>query len=66
MDMNMQKSDDGKLEQTGDDGLLVKIARKINPPSREVSDEELIDPGANTPDSPAKDDKDYSSKPSDA
>lgn len=31
------------------EGVLEKIARAIDPPSREVSDAELIDPGKNTP-----------------
>jgi hypothetical protein len=36
-------------DKNQDDGMLEKIARAIDPPSREVSDAELIDPGANTP-----------------
>jgi hypothetical protein len=32
-----------------DEGALEKMAKTIAPPSREVSDAELIDPGANSP-----------------
>jgi hypothetical protein len=32
-----------------DEGALEKMAKSIAPPSREVSDAELIDPGANSP-----------------
>jgi hypothetical protein len=40
-----------------DQGLLEKIAHTIDPPSREVSDDELIDPGANIPDDKQEDGK---------
>ncbi len=61
--MNAQRNDAEKSTQSADDGILEKIARAIDPPSREVSDEELIDPGANTPDSNPKGNK---PKPADA
>jgi hypothetical protein len=55
-----------KSKQTGDDSVLEKIARAIDPPSREISDEELIDPGKNIPDSPAIGNKENKPKPADA
>jgi hypothetical protein len=55
-----------KSKQTGDDSVLEKIARAIDPPSREISDEELIDPGKNIPDSPAIGNKENKPKPPDA
>jgi len=33
------------LPQSGEDGLLEKLARIIDPSGREISDDELIDPG---------------------
>jgi hypothetical protein len=62
--MTVPKDDTGKSKPADDDGLLVKIARAINPPSREVSDAELSDPGANTPDSPPPDKQADKPKPS--
>lgn len=48
--MNNQKKDtDKSANNKGDDSVLEKVARTIAPPSREVSDAELIDPGANSP-----------------
>jgi hypothetical protein len=52
------RTDDAKDKQgkdEGDEGLLERIAKAIDPPGRDVSDDELIDPGSNIPDSrPAK------------
>lgn len=36
-------------KRDGDEGVVDKIARTIAPPSREVSDDELADPGAHSP-----------------
>lgn len=36
-------------EEKEDDGLLERIAREIDPPGREVSDQDLKDPGRMTP-----------------
>ena len=48
--MNSRKNDPDKAaHDNGDEGVLEKIAKTIAPPSREVSDAELIDPGANSP-----------------
>ena len=47
--MNIRKSGTDRSENTKDEGVLEKIAKVIDPPSREVSDAELIDPGTNTP-----------------
>jgi hypothetical protein len=53
--MNKQQNDTDKsgnnnaANRDEDKGTLEKIAETIAPPSREVSDEELIDPGANSP-----------------
>jgi hypothetical protein len=56
-EMDTDTSGNRKSKNSGDDGILEDIARAIDPPSREISDEELNDPGANTPDSssPASD-----------
>ena len=48
--MNIRKNGiDKSMNSKDDEGALEKIAKKIAPPSREVSDAQLIDPGANTP-----------------
>lgn len=48
--MNHSKDErEESANQKEDEGKLEKIARAIAPPSREVSDAELIDPGANAP-----------------
>jgi hypothetical protein len=48
--MNTQNNDSDKsVSSKNDEGLLEKIARAIDPPSRETSDAELIDPGSNSP-----------------
>ncbi|OGB27386.1 MAG: hypothetical protein A3I66_00530 [Burkholderiales bacterium RIFCSPLOWO2_02_FULL_57_36] len=48
--MTIRKNDTDKpVNDKDDEGLLEKIAKTIAPPSREVSDAELIDPGANSP-----------------
>jgi hypothetical protein len=67
--MNTPANNTEKSKQTGDDSVLEKIARAaraIDPPSREISDEELIDPGKNIPDSPAIGNKENKPKPADA
>jgi hypothetical protein len=45
---NNEKKEEGKLE---------KIAKAIDPPSTDVTDDELIDPGANIRDIPPKQDE---------
>lgn len=52
MKSNMNRGADTK--QGKDDGMLEKIARTIDPSGREISDDELIDPGANIEDKPAE------------
>jgi hypothetical protein len=49
--MNNQRNDtDKSIKNKNDsDGKLEKIARAIDPPAREISDAELIDPGSNSP-----------------
>ncbi len=48
--MNQQKNERDEAAPVKDgEGRLEKIARSIAPPSRETSDAELIDPGANAP-----------------
>jgi hypothetical protein len=69
--MNTGKDNTGEsANRRDDDGVLEKIARAIDPPSREVSDAELIDPGANSPapkpEHPAKTPHTDVNKPSDA
>jgi hypothetical protein len=49
--MNKRTSDDAKRERDKDPALL-KVARVIDPPGQEVSDDELIDPGKNIGDKP--------------
>jgi hypothetical protein len=39
-----------KPDQDKDKGTLEKLAEAIDPPGREISDDELIDPGKNIPD----------------
>jgi hypothetical protein len=57
--MNVRKNDTEKHgTEKDDESVLERVAKTIAPPSREVSDAELIDPGANAPapkpDNPAK------------
>jgi len=48
--MNIRKNDTGNpADDKDDESMLEKIGKKIVPPSREISDAELIDPGANSP-----------------
>jgi hypothetical protein len=49
--MNRQTSEPGKpnTDQDKKQGVLEKVAQLIDPPSREVSDAELIDPGSSIP-----------------
>lgn len=49
---NSTQDDNRAGKQGKDEGTLEKVARFIDPPGREISDEELSDPGANIP-SPA-------------
>jgi hypothetical protein len=55
---NERRSEHDRRQGKGDDKtLLEKAAQLIDPPSREVSDDELIDPGANIPNQiPGRDD----------
>ncbi|HYD81331.1 MAG TPA: hypothetical protein VEC06_16110 [Paucimonas sp.] len=50
--MKQNEKQDRKPGEDENDPALLKIARKIAPPSQETSDAELIDPGANIPDIP--------------
>jgi hypothetical protein len=54
--MNNQMNDSNKSKNEEDESALEKMAKFIDPPSREVSDAELKDPGANTPDSQPRND----------
>ena len=45
--MNRKPADNSHTGQGKDDGALEKMAQFINPPSREVTDDELADPGNN-------------------
>lgn len=45
-----KKEIDRNPDEGKEDGLLEKAARLIDPPGREVNDEELADPGSNIPD----------------
>jgi hypothetical protein len=53
--MNKRQNDtdhsvnDNAGKRNEDEGVLERIAKTIAPPSREVSDAELVDPGANSP-----------------
>jgi hypothetical protein len=49
--MNRKPDDSHKTGQGKDDGALEKMAQFINPPSREVTNDELADPGKNIPSS---------------
>lgn len=49
--MNRKPIDSHQTGQGKDDGALEKMAQLINPPSREVTDDELADPGNNIPSS---------------
>jgi hypothetical protein len=49
-DMNPDEKDtDNSVNTKDDESTLERIGKKIVPPSRETSDAELIDPGANSP-----------------
>lgn len=49
--MNVRRNDPGDNAATDkdDESMLERVAKTIAPPSREVSDAELIDPGSNSP-----------------
>lgn len=49
--MNTKTGITGESKEDKDEDLLEKAARFIDPPGRKISDDELIDPGANVPDS---------------
>ena len=57
--MQKQPTHKDKAEQDKrkDGGKLERLARKIDPPSREVSDEDLRDPGRMTPNSTPTDNR---------
>lgn len=46
--MNIRKNEK-HVTGKDDESVLERVAKTIAPPSREVSDAELIDPGANAP-----------------
>lgn len=50
--MNRNTSDAGNRKPGKDEGVLEKLARTVDPPSREISDEEILDPGKNIPREP--------------
>jgi hypothetical protein len=54
-----QTSNAGKPEQDqgkrNEKTFLEKVAELIDPPGREITDDELLDPGANIPDSDSGD-----------
>lgn len=52
MNRHMNRGADKK--QGKDEGMLEKIADTVDPSGREISDDELIDPGANIKDEPAE------------
>jgi hypothetical protein len=52
--MNNQSKNTDKSKNE-DENFLEKLVKAIDPPGREVSDAELIDPGANSPDAKPKD-----------
>ncbi|HJV73759.1 MAG TPA: hypothetical protein VJ654_06015 [Noviherbaspirillum sp.] len=49
--MNTRSGDKSDAQQGKDEGALEKLANLIDPSGRKISDEELSDPGSNTPDS---------------
>lgn len=51
--MNPKTSGSDESKQGKEDGALEKMAKFIDPPGREISDDELSDPGANIPDDDA-------------
>jgi hypothetical protein len=54
-----QKQDDRKLhgKQDKDDGKLERMAKKIDPPGKETTNEDLRDPGSMTPDTTPTDNR---------
>jgi hypothetical protein len=58
--MNNTGTDKNQMKRAAkkeDDSLLEDLARAIDPPGREVSDEELKDPGRMTPGAPPVDNR---------
>lgn len=49
--MNRKPVDSRETGQGKDDGALEKMAQFIDPPSREITDDKLADPGSNIPSS---------------
>jgi hypothetical protein len=55
-----QKQDDRKRQHKPpdkDDGKLERLAKKIDPPGKEPTDEDLRDPGSMTPDAQPTDNR---------
>ncbi len=52
-----RRDQEAQTQPDRDDSKLEQLARKIDPPGREVSDEELKDPGRMTPGSPPTDNR---------
>ncbi len=54
MSPNRNPHEKSSTPQTESEGKLEKIANAIDPASTQVSDEEIMDPGANTRDFPPR------------
>jgi hypothetical protein len=52
--MNPKSPEQSDNDEKKDEGKLEKIAKAIDPPGTDVSDDELIDPGANTREFPSR------------
>jgi hypothetical protein len=50
--MNRNTTHTGTGKTGKDESILEKVAQAIDPPSREISDEEILDPGKNIPRAP--------------
>ncbi|GIZ52844.1 hypothetical protein [Noviherbaspirillum aridicola] len=50
--MNRNANDAGTGKGGKNEGMLEKLAQAVDPPGREISDEEILDPGANIPREP--------------
>lgn len=57
IDTQNQSNRAANRDPNGHDSALDRVVRHIEPPGREVSDEELKDPGSSTPTGPITDNR---------
>lgn len=61
--MNMHSQDKSPEQSKKDEGILEKIANTIDPAGTDVTDDEIMDPGANIRDFPEEQEKENRNPP---